>query len=118
MNKIRRAQSMATTPLPMHLPSHIKVRQQQNRRLHKLWARTRCPKLTKELNSLIRKISMAIRDFRGAAWEMTIDRSSESSKNLNQLTRASTPVCPIANRAGIRCYDAQARAEVIADYLE
>ncbi|GBP60783.1 RNA-directed DNA polymerase from mobile element jockey [Eumeta japonica] len=57
---------------------------------------------------------MVIGDFRGAAWEGTIDRAGESSKNVqlcHQLTRGSTPICPITNRAGVRCEDAQARAE-------
>ncbi|GBP42180.1 Probable RNA-directed DNA polymerase from transposon BS [Eumeta japonica] len=66
-------------------------------------------------------ISEAVRDFRGANWEATIDRAGESAKNLNQLcrqlTRASAPKCPITDRSGVRRYDAKARAEVIAEHL-
>ncbi|GBP89592.1 hypothetical protein EVAR_59758_1 [Eumeta japonica] len=41
-------------------------------------------------------------------------------KNLHQLngrlTKIITPVCPIKNNVGTRCYDAPARAEAIAEY--
>ncbi|GBP57009.1 tRNA (guanine-N(7)-)-methyltransferase [Eumeta japonica] len=92
------------------------------RRLHKMWTRTRCPKLKKELNDLPRNISEAVRDFRGATWEATIDRTGESARDLNQLCRqlikAAVPKCPVTDRSGVRRYDAKARAEVIAEYLD
>ncbi|GBP12453.1 hypothetical protein EVAR_75862_1 [Eumeta japonica] len=119
VNKISRTLSIDTTHLPIStsrrggLFLHIKVRLQQKRRLHKLWTSTRCPKLKNELNNPAGEISMAIRDFHGAAWEAKIDRAGECSKDLNKLcrqrTRALTPICLMANRAGVRCYDAQAR---------
>ncbi|GBP20940.1 Probable RNA-directed DNA polymerase from transposon X-element [Eumeta japonica] len=103
------------------LPLNIKRKLRLKRRLHKLWTRTRCPKLKKELNGLSRSISEAVRDYRGANWEATIDRAGESAKNLNQLcrqlTRAAAPKCPITDRLGVRRYDAKARAEVIAEHL-
>ncbi|GBP82370.1 hypothetical protein EVAR_55253_1 [Eumeta japonica] len=82
---------MATAILPIStscrgdLPSYIKARLQEKRRLHKLWARTRCHKLKKELNNLVREISVAIRDFRRAAWEVTIDRGDGGLKPDVQL---------------------------------
>ncbi|GBP27497.1 hypothetical protein EVAR_14318_1 [Eumeta japonica] len=107
VNKISRAQSMAITLLLIStsrrgdLPSHIKVRLQQKLKLHKLWACTRCPKLKKQLTISPERYPWQS-DFRGAAWEATIDQADESSKNLNrlcrQLTRTSTPLCPIVNR--------------------
>ncbi|GBP53955.1 Probable RNA-directed DNA polymerase from transposon X-element [Eumeta japonica] len=127
VEKIKEAQARATTLLPSStsrrgdLPLSIKRKLRLKRRLHKLWTRTRCPKLKKELNGLSRSISEAVRDFRGATWEATIDRVGESTKNLNQLcrqlTRAGAPKCPITGRSGIRRYDAKARAEVIAEHL-
>ncbi|GBP21510.1 RNA-directed DNA polymerase from mobile element jockey [Eumeta japonica] len=127
VEKIKEAQARATTLLPSStshrgdLPLNIKRKLRLKRRLHKLWTRTRCPKLKKELNGLSRSISEAVRDFRGANWEATIDRAGESAKNLNQLcrqlTRAAAPKCPITDRSGIRRYDAKARAEVIAEHL-
>ncbi|GBP19939.1 Probable RNA-directed DNA polymerase from transposon X-element [Eumeta japonica] len=127
VEKIKEAQARATTLLPSStsrrgdLPLSIKRKLRLKRRLHKLWTRTRCPKLKKELNGLSRNISEAVRDFRGANWEATIDRAGESAKNLNQLchqlTRAAAPKCPITDRSGVWRYDAKARAEVIAEHL-
>ncbi|GBP51687.1 RNA-directed DNA polymerase from mobile element jockey [Eumeta japonica] len=121
VNKIKRTQSMTTIVLLISmsshgdLPSHIKVTLQQKRRLHKLWARTRYPKLKKEFNNLAREISIVIKDFRGVTWEATINQAGENLKNLNQLcrqlTKASIPICSIANRAGVRLYDVQAQTE-------
>ncbi|GBP72157.1 hypothetical protein EVAR_49748_1 [Eumeta japonica] len=72
-------------------------------------------------NGLSRSISEAVRDYRGANWEATIDRAGESAKNLNhlcrQLTRAAAPKCPITDRSGVRRYDAKTRVEVIAEHL-
>ncbi|GBP31069.1 Probable RNA-directed DNA polymerase from transposon X-element [Eumeta japonica] len=127
VEKIKEAQARATTLLPSStsrrgdLPLSIKRKLRLKRRLHKLWTRTHRPKLKKELNGLSRNISEAVRDFRGANWEATIDRAGESAKNLNQLcrqlTRAAAPKCPITDRSGVRRYDAKARAEVIAEHL-
>ncbi|GBP44122.1 Probable RNA-directed DNA polymerase from transposon X-element [Eumeta japonica] len=127
VEKIKEAQARATTLLPSStsrrgdLPLSIKRKLRLKRRLHKLWTRTRCPKLKKELNGLSRNISEAVRDFRGANWEATIDRAGESAKNLNQLcrqlTRAAAPKCPITDRSGVWRYDAKARTEVIAEHL-
>ncbi|GBP20218.1 hypothetical protein EVAR_82091_1 [Eumeta japonica] len=53
--------------------------------------------------------------------QLTNQRAGESSRNLNwlcrQLTKATTPKCPITYRSGVRRYDAKARVEVIAEYL-
>ncbi|GBP40344.1 Probable RNA-directed DNA polymerase from transposon X-element [Eumeta japonica] len=91
-------------------------------KLHKLWTCTHYPRLKKELNALARRLAIAVRDYRSAAWEETIDHASENMKNLHQLnrqlTKTSASVCPIANRTGARCYDAPARAEAIAEYLK
>ncbi|GBP56878.1 hypothetical protein EVAR_41627_1 [Eumeta japonica] len=34
-----------------------------------------------------------------------------------QLTKAAAPKCPITDRSGVCCYDAKARAEMIAEYI-
>ncbi|GBP34480.1 hypothetical protein EVAR_29875_1 [Eumeta japonica] len=72
------------------LPYSIKRRLRHKRRIHKLWTRTRCPKLKKELNDLSRKISEAVRDFLGVTWEATIDRAvhPESAYHFFTITRA------------------------------
>ncbi|GBP47615.1 hypothetical protein EVAR_30329_1 [Eumeta japonica] len=67
------------------LPPHLREKMQQ--KSHKLWTRTRCPRLKKKLNELARKLAVAVRDQRGTAWEETIDDASESVKKLHQLNR-------------------------------
>ncbi|GBP76204.1 Probable RNA-directed DNA polymerase from transposon X-element [Eumeta japonica] len=102
VKKIKEAQARATTLLPSStsrrgdLPLNIKRKLWLKRRLHKLWTRTRCPKLKKELNGLSRSISEAL---------------------CRQLTRAAASKCPITDRSGVRRYDAKTRAEVIAEHL-
>ncbi|GBP17478.1 RNA-directed DNA polymerase from mobile element jockey [Eumeta japonica] len=39
------------------------------RRLHKLWTHTRCPRLKKKLNEFTKRLAIAVKDYRGAAWE-------------------------------------------------
>ncbi|GBP03462.1 Probable RNA-directed DNA polymerase from transposon X-element [Eumeta japonica] len=127
VDKIKETQVRATTLLPAStsrrgdLPLSIKRRLRFKRRLHKLWTGTRCPKLKQELNDLSRNTSEAVKDFRGATWEATIDCAGESARDLNQfcrqLTKAAAPNCPVTDRSGVRRYDAKARAEVIAEYL-
>ncbi|GBP33314.1 Probable RNA-directed DNA polymerase from transposon X-element [Eumeta japonica] len=99
VKKIKEAQARATTLLPSStsrrgdLPLNIKQASRKlrlKRRLHKLWTRTRCPKLKKELNGL-----------------------SRSSQRLP----AAAPKCPVTDRSEIRRYDAKTRAEVIAKHL-
>ncbi|GBP49207.1 Probable RNA-directed DNA polymerase from transposon X-element [Eumeta japonica] len=69
------------------LPPSIKRRLRRKRRLHKLWTRTRCPKLKKEINDLSRKISKVVRDFRGATWETTIDRAHTRTCTRSKVWR-------------------------------
>ncbi|GBP00480.1 RNA-directed DNA polymerase from mobile element jockey [Eumeta japonica] len=128
VNRIRKAQQTAMVSQPVQilrrgdLLLRFREKMQQKRRLHKLWTHTRCPRLRKKLNELARRLAVAVRDHRGAAWEETIDHASESMKNLHQLncrlTKTTTPICPITNRAGARSYDVPARAEAIVQYLE
>ncbi|GBP61948.1 hypothetical protein EVAR_45005_1 [Eumeta japonica] len=127
VDKIKEAQTRATTLLPVstsrrgNLTLSIKRRLRLKRRLHKLWTRTRCPKLKKELNDLLRNISKAAKDFCGATWEATIDCAGKSARDLNQLyrqlTKATVPKCPVTDRSEVRRYDTKARAEMIAEYL-
>ncbi|GBP77240.1 Probable RNA-directed DNA polymerase from transposon X-element [Eumeta japonica] len=99
----------------------IKRRLRLKRSIHKLWIRTRCPKLKKELYDLSKNISEAVGDFRGVTWEATVDHVGERARNLNQLchqlTKAAAPKCPVTDRSGVRRYDAKARMKVIAEYL-
>ncbi|GBP53842.1 hypothetical protein EVAR_42562_1 [Eumeta japonica] len=127
VDKIREAQFSATTLLSVptsrrrNMPLSIKTRLRRKRRLLKLWTRIRSPKLKSELNELARVISEAVRYFCSAIWKVRINWAVESSKNLNQLcrqlTKATAPICPVTDRAKVRRYDIQARAEVIVDYL-
>ncbi|GBP24353.1 RNA-directed DNA polymerase from mobile element jockey [Eumeta japonica] len=127
VDRIKEAQARTTTLLPASkfrcgdLHPSIERRLRHKRRLHKLWTRTRCSKLKKELNDLSRNILEAVRDFRGTTWEATIDRAGESARSVNQLycqlAKIEAPNCPITDRSGVCRYDAKARAEVIAEHL-
>ncbi|GBP16393.1 Probable RNA-directed DNA polymerase from transposon X-element [Eumeta japonica] len=115
------AATTASTSRRGDLPLSIKRKIRHKLRLHKRWTRNRYPKLKKELNDLSRNISEAVQDFRGATWEVTIDRAGESAKSLNQLCRqlikAAVPKSPITDRSGVRRYDVKARAEMIVEHL-
>ncbi|GBP35304.1 hypothetical protein EVAR_20677_1 [Eumeta japonica] len=50
------------------------------RNLQKLWARTRCPRIKRELNHITQDLRQAVWTFRGAAWEETIEQAGEDWK--------------------------------------
>ncbi|GBP47638.1 RNA-directed DNA polymerase from mobile element jockey [Eumeta japonica] len=119
---------MLTTRLPARtnrrwdLPPHLKLALQKKRNLQKLWARTRCPRIKRELNHITQDLRQAVLTFRGAAWEETIEQAGEDWKSLHQLcrrlTRSPAPVCPLFDKTGTRRYAARERAEILAEHLE
>ena len=104
------------------LPANLRFDLQRKRRLHRLWARTRCPRVKRELNCLAAELAEGVRKYRGATWESLIDRVGEHETSLHhlnrQLTRAAAPVCPLIDSTGRRCYAAKDRAEILAEHLE
>ncbi|GBP58049.1 Probable RNA-directed DNA polymerase from transposon X-element [Eumeta japonica] len=126
--KVQAAYSAATTRLPAQtsrrwdLPSRLKLALQKKRNLQKLWARTRCPRIKRELNYITQDLWQAVWMFRGAAWEETIEQAGEDWKSLHllcrRLTRSPAPVCPLFDKTGTRQYAAKDRAEILAEHLE
>ncbi|GBP65548.1 RNA-directed DNA polymerase from mobile element jockey [Eumeta japonica] len=126
--EVQAAYSAATTRLPAQtsrrwdLPPHLKLALQKKRNLQKLWARTRCPRIKRELNHITQDLRQAVWTFRGAAWEETIEQAGEDWKSLHllcrRLTRSPAPVCPLFDKTGTRRYAAKDRAEILAEHLE
>ncbi|GBP76656.1 RNA-directed DNA polymerase from mobile element jockey [Eumeta japonica] len=126
--EVQAAYSAATTRLPARtsrrwdLPPHLKLALQKKRNLHKLWARTRCPRIKRELNYITQDLRQAVWTFRGAAWEKTIEQAGEDWKSLHllcrRLTRSPAPVCPLFDKTGTRRYAVKDRAEILAEHLE
>ncbi|GBP33189.1 RNA-directed DNA polymerase from mobile element jockey [Eumeta japonica] len=68
------------------------------------------PEAEKELNGLSRSISEAVRDYRGANWEATIDRAGESTKtSISSAANSPEPQLPNVRSpiVGVRRYDAK-----------
>ncbi|GBP67644.1 RNA-directed DNA polymerase from mobile element jockey [Eumeta japonica] len=95
---------------------------QHKRNLQRLWARTRCPRVKRDLNRVALELRQEVRTFRGAAWEETIGQAGEDWKSLHQLcrslTKAPAPVCPLFDKTGMRGYATKDRAEILAEHLE
>ncbi|GBP89928.1 RNA-directed DNA polymerase from mobile element jockey [Eumeta japonica] len=126
--EVQAAYSAATTRLPAQksrrwdLPPHLKLALQKKHNLQKLWARTRCPRIKRELNHITQNLRQAVWTFRGAAWEETIEQAGEDWKSLHllcrRLTRSPAPVCPLFDKTEARRYAAKERAEILAEHLE
>ncbi|GBP91286.1 RNA-directed DNA polymerase from mobile element jockey [Eumeta japonica] len=126
--KVQAAYSAAITRLPARtsrrwdLPPHLKLALQKKCNLQKLWARTRCPRIKRELNHIKQVLRQALWTFRGAAWEETIEQAGEDWKPLHllcrRLTRSPAPECPLFDKTGTRRYAAKDRAEILAEHLE
>ncbi|GBP34307.1 RNA-directed DNA polymerase from mobile element jockey [Eumeta japonica] len=122
------AYSSATTRLPAatcrrwDLPLRLQRALQHKRNLKRLWARTRCPRVKRDLNSVALELRQEVWTFGGAAWEETIGQAGEDWKSLHQLcrslTKAPAPVCPLFDKTGMRRYAAKDRAEILAEHLE
>ncbi|GBP50329.1 Probable RNA-directed DNA polymerase from transposon X-element [Eumeta japonica] len=102
--------------------SHLKLALQEKRNLQKLWARTPCPHIKRELNHIVQELRQAVWMFRGAAWEETLEQAGDDWKSLHllcrRLTRSPTPVCPLFDRTGTRRYAGKNQAEILAEHLE
>ncbi|KAG7294806.1 hypothetical protein JYU34_022823 [Plutella xylostella] len=125
---IKTAQEAATTIQEQkshrreELPAHLRADLRRKRELQKLWARTRCPRVKRDLNRLAESLSAAVKELRGAAWDHVIDQAGENDTNLRtlcrQLSQAPAPVYPLLDSAGRRQYAASDRAEILAEHLE
>ncbi|XP_050362050.1 uncharacterized protein LOC126781214 [Nymphalis io] len=104
------------------LPSSLRVKLRKKRNLRRLWARTRCPRVKRDLNRIAEEVSRALVALEDDYWESTIDRASEHDTTLyhlcKQLTGHDSPVYPLLDRAGNRRYSASDRAEILAEHLE
>lgn len=67
------------------LPPRLKAMRIQKRKLRKLWAHSRCPRLKRELNSLTEKLSHEVKAWRATVWEDNIAQVSEDQANLYNL---------------------------------
>ncbi|CAG5055373.1 unnamed protein product [Parnassius apollo] len=126
-NNIKEALHAASTVVPItarrdDLPREICVQIKRKRALRKLWARTRCPRIKTQLNTLSEELSVAVQAFRGEAWDRRIQKADEYDASLyklnRQLTKTKPPVCPLTNNAGKRCYDAKGRADILVEHFE
>ncbi|KAJ2941788.1 hypothetical protein O0L34_g10595 [Tuta absoluta] len=112
----------ATSHCREDLPGHLKADLRKKRELHALWARTRCPRIKRDLNRVAEKLSADVKAFRGTTWEKLIDHVGENEASLyhlnRQLTSTKEPTYPLTNRDGRRCYDDSERAETLAEHLE
>ncbi|GBP53056.1 Probable RNA-directed DNA polymerase from transposon X-element [Eumeta japonica] len=127
-DKVRTAYSAAITRLPApkgrrwDLPPRLQFALQEKRNLQKLWARTRYPRINRDLYRIAQELRQAVCTFRGVAWKETIEQAGDDWKSLHllcrHLTRAPAPVCPLFNRTGMRRYAAKDRAEILAEHLE
>ncbi|CAG4998792.1 unnamed protein product [Parnassius apollo] len=59
----------------------------RKRALRKLWARTRCPRLKTQLNTLSEELSVAVQAYRGEAWGRRIWKAEERDASLYKLNR-------------------------------
>ncbi|GBP74901.1 RNA-directed DNA polymerase from mobile element jockey [Eumeta japonica] len=127
-HEIQTAYSAATTHLAAatcrrwDLPLRLQRALQHKRNLQRLWARTRCPRVKRDLNRVSLELRQEVWTFRGAAWEETIGQAGEDWKSLHQLcrslTKAPAPVCPLFDKTGTPRYPAKDRAEILAEHLE
>ncbi|CAH2094956.1 unnamed protein product [Euphydryas editha] len=127
-NHIKMAMEEASIPINITtaqrnpLPGPLRAMLRRKRDLRKLWARTRCPRVKRDLNRLAEELSFKLGAFRGSEWETNIDRADDSDLSLyrlcRQLSRALPPVHPLFNERGERCYAAKDRAEILGTYLE
>ncbi|CAH2215773.1 jg21243, partial [Pararge aegeria aegeria] len=127
MTAIQTAKDGATT---MHkpagrrdlLPRSLRDKLSKKRNLRKQWARTRCPRIKRDLNRLSEQVSLALVMQEEYDWGATIDTASESETSLyhlcKTLTGTTTPVYPLLDSQGRRRYSAKDRAEIMADYME
>ncbi|GBP41716.1 hypothetical protein EVAR_33707_1 [Eumeta japonica] len=122
-DKVQTAYSAATTSFPAltgrrwDLPPHLQLVFQKKSNLQKLWARTRCPRIKRDLNRTAQELRQAVWTFRGATWEETIEEAAADWKSLHllcrRLTRAPAPVRPLFGRTGTRRYAGKNRAETL-----
>lgn len=126
-NAIQNALQRATVTSPVRywreeLPSRLQRMKKRKRDLRELWARTRCPKVKKDLNKIAEELSEEMGRHRGATWEAKIDQVGENETSLHslnrQLTRTKIPTCPLVDGTGKRYYSAQKRAEILAESLQ
>ena len=104
------------------LPAYLQADLRKKRELRKLWARTRCPRVKRELNGVAAELSEAVKAWRGSCWESCIDRATDDRSELYALNRRLSntpePIHPLIDSAGRRCYSAQERAEIMSASLE
>ncbi|CAG5015558.1 unnamed protein product [Parnassius apollo] len=84
---IQEALNAASTIVPLtgrkeELPLRLRVQLNHKRALRKLWARTRCPRVKRRLNTLSDELSVAIQAHRGEAWERRIWKADEQHASL------------------------------------
>ncbi|GBP94618.1 RNA-directed DNA polymerase from mobile element jockey [Eumeta japonica] len=102
-HEIQVAYSSATTHLPAatcrrwDLPLRLQRALQHKRNLQRLWPRTRCPRVKRDLN----RVALELRQ-----------------ELCRSLTKAPAPVCPLFDKTGMRRYAAKDRAEILAEHLE
>ncbi|GBP47303.1 Probable RNA-directed DNA polymerase from transposon X-element [Eumeta japonica] len=126
--EIQTAYGTATTHLPepncrqWDLPPRLQRAPQHKRNLQRLWARTRSPRVKRDLKHVTQELRQEVWTFRGAAWEETIGQAGEDWKSLHQLcrrlTKAPASVWPLFDKTGMRRYAAKDRAEILAEHLE
>nr|XP_034826944.1 uncharacterized protein LOC117984436 [Maniola hyperantus] len=124
---IQQAKREATTTRPYTrrrdlLPSPLRDKLEKKRALRKLWARTRCPRVKRDLNRLAQEVSLAVIAREDEDWEKTIDAATESETTLyhlcKTLTGSDSPIYPLLDSQGTRRYSAKDRAEIMAEYME
>lgn len=84
--------------------------------------RTRCPRVKTRLNRLKEELSVAVKAYRGEAWERRIEKTAEHQISLHQLNRQlyrkPQLICSLVGSDRRKHGAAQDRAKNVAEHLE
>lgn len=122
---IRKAMDDSSETIPpdksIQLPHDLRQLITKKREMRRRFLVSRCPTLKRALNALAEKISRALDDLEGEAWQERIDRAEDDLNSLHRLCRTvtatPTPTRPLLHEDGQVRYRAADRAEIFAEHL-